>query len=86
MARVALARPAPRRGIRDLPLRIVHGAGFYRRREIDCLQEPEAILHELRDCGPDLLRGFPGVLSRIARAMTEDDRSRIRSYIESGKT
>jgi phenylacetate-coenzyme A ligase PaaK-like adenylate-forming protein len=42
--------------------------GLYRDRAIDCFAPPERILAELRAYRPDVVGGFPGVLTRVAQA------------------
>jgi phenylacetate-CoA ligase len=51
----------------QLPIRILQALGVYRRARINCFLPPENILSTLRRFQPDVLTGFPGVLSRLAQ-------------------
>lgn len=76
---VAVMIPHPRpRGDKQLPQRALAALGLYQTQVIDCMQDPERILAELRLARPDLLTALPGVLSRIAGVATAEDRQRIR--------
>jgi phenylacetate-CoA ligase len=45
---------------------------------IDCLLPIEEIVRRLRLASPDVLVGYPGLLSRCAQVLTDDDRQYIR--------
>ncbi len=51
---------------KQLPLGILKAFGLMRGAPIDCFQEPRAILDQLVRVDPDVIIGFPGVLSRVA--------------------
>jgi len=82
-ASVVLIRPTPPRDNR-LPA-ILHetldslhqSLGLYRRALVNCLLPPQDIVHALRDFRPDILSGFPGVLSQLAPVITDNDRLSI---------
>jgi len=61
-----------------LPLRILRAIGLYRKVRVNCLLPPDDIMRALRDFRPDVLTGFPGVLSRLAQAAGDDSCSVIR--------
>jgi phenylacetate-CoA ligase len=61
-----------------LPLRVLQTLGLYRKVRISCLLPPEDILRALRDFRPDVLTGIVGVLSRLAQAVSGNNRSIIR--------
>jgi phenylacetate-CoA ligase len=68
-AGVGLGRSRPAR-LGDLPRRVVQRAGLYRSTLIDCRLDPEAIADALARVGPDVILGYPGVLVRVAQAVT----------------
>ena len=65
-------------GRRDIPQRLAHLTATYRQTVVDALLEPEVLIGELRRLRPDVLTGYPGVLSRIAPLLGENDRRVIR--------
>lgn len=46
--------------------------GWHRQRRVDCFQAPEAIAQALREYAPDVVAGFPTVLTRVAHAIAAD--------------
>ena len=58
--------------------RIRQGIGVYREYSIDSLQSPSRIVQELSRLGPDIIRGYPAVLSHIAPSVAKAGTSRIR--------
>ena len=54
----------------DLVRKLLRRANIYRGKFIDCLQPPEAIADRLRELCPEVLSGFPGVLTRVAQSVT----------------
>lgn len=62
----------------QLPLRLLQAVGLFRMREIDCLLEPPDLISALRQHPPDVLAAFPGVLSRVAMSLGDDDRRLLR--------
>jgi len=74
VARVPTADPADH----QMPQRIVQAVGLYRQKVVDCLLEPEKIVRALRRLRPDVLTGFPGVLSQIAPSVGDDERPLVR--------
>lgn len=63
---------------KQLPIQILQALGLYRRARINSLLSPENILRTLRHFRPDVLTGFPGVLSRLAQIVSDQDRLVIR--------
>lgn len=76
-ASVGLIRPTHPRDS-QLPIRILQALGLYRRARINCLLLPESIVRTLGHFRPDVLTGFPGVLSRLAQIIGNEDRLLIR--------
>lgn len=70
---LGLARPHHPRN-RQLLQRLVRAAGLFRREEIDCRQPVDAILTALSRLRPDVVTGYPGVLSRLAAQLAKDGR------------
>jgi phenylacetate-CoA ligase len=62
----------------QLPQRVLQAMGLYREAGVDCLLEPAEIIEAVRRLHPDVLVGFPGVLSRVASRVSDDDRRLIR--------
>ncbi len=67
------------RRLKSTPLYMKLGLLPYR--EIDCLEPHEEMLRQLRANPPEVLRGFPGTLSWLARYMTDADRAIIRPHL-----
>lgn len=65
MARIVIARPTHSRD-KQLPHRVFQVLGLYRQSVIHCLQGPEDIVNKLQHTRPDVLKGYAGVLARIA--------------------
>lgn len=83
-AHIGLVRPR-QASDKQLPMRILQGAGFYRTTRIDCRQTQEEIVLALRRCRPDVFTGFAGVLARLAQCVGDDDRRAIRpNFVVSG--
>jgi phenylacetate-CoA ligase len=76
MVRVGHVRPVDVRDSKILG-RALGKLGIYRSVEVSTLLEPEDILARLRDLRPQVLNGYPGVLSRLAGLMSESDRKVI---------
>jgi phenylacetate-CoA ligase len=57
---------------------ILAAMGLFRRERIDCLSPPEKIIQRLRHLRPHVVTGFPGVLSRVAEGISDQDRRAIR--------
>lgn len=70
---VGLAHP-PHPRDRQLAQRVASAMRLYRRQQVSCLQPPADVLQAVRDAGPDVLSGYPGVLSRLADALEADGR------------
>jgi len=73
---IGLLRPVHARNSQALQ-RLLRAAGLFRRQEIDCRRPATDILATLRRLQPDVVTGYPGVLSRIAGQLTSDDRRRL---------
>jgi phenylacetate-CoA ligase len=59
--------------------------GRYRVQSIFCLESPESILRQFEALRPDVIGGYAGVLSRLARVITESGRPfRTPQFILSG--
>lgn len=72
---IVLFRPVPPHSL-PLPLRLhqildsFHRSfGLYRQLRLNCLLPPRALVAALRDYRPDVLTGFPGVLSQLAQVL-----------------
>ncbi len=76
-AKIVIVRPVPPRN-RQLASMLLQKLGAYRADRVDCLRPPEEILSALRDLRPDVLTGFPGVLTRMAEAAGSTDRRLVR--------
>lgn len=50
----------------SLPGRLRHAAGIHRRYPVDCLDSDEGIVRRLQEIGPDVVSGFPSVLSHVS--------------------
>ena len=77
VARVGLVWPTHPRD-KQLPMQILQAMGLYRMVLINRLLPPENIIHTLRYFRPDILNGPPGVLSRLAQIINDEDRLVIR--------
>ena len=77
MTSVNLVRPTHPRNY-QISSRILQTLGLFRKTRIHCLLPPEEILYELGQFRPDVLTGFPGVLSRLAEFVGDKDRLVIR--------
>jgi phenylacetate-CoA ligase len=78
---VSVPPPDPADG--QLPLRLLQASGIYRIRQIDCLLEPQDIIRSLRADPPDVVMGLPGVLTRVALGLDDDDRRLVRPRLVS---
>jgi phenylacetate-CoA ligase len=59
--------------------------GRYRVRSIFCLESPESILRQFDELRPDVIGGYAGVLSRLARVIAESARPfRAPQFVLSG--
>jgi phenylacetate-CoA ligase len=59
--------------------------GRYRVRSIFCLESPESILRQFEELRPDVIGGYAGVLSRLARVIADSGRSfRAPQFVLSG--
>jgi phenylacetate-CoA ligase len=76
LARVNLVRPGEARD-NQLSSLIRRKLGLLRRTRVNCLLPLEEILQKLRDFRPDVLAGYPGVLSRLAQILSDEDRRLI---------
>ena len=76
LARIRLVSSSHRR--ENTLGRIRQGIGVYREYSIDSLQSPSRIVQELSRLGPDIIRGYPAVLSHIAPSVAKAGTSRIR--------
>lgn len=77
VASVILARP-PHPRDHPFPVSVLRSLGLYRHKLLNCLSPARDILRELRECSPDVVGGFGGVLSQMAQVMSEDDRLAVR--------
>ncbi|MGH7799094.1 MAG: phenylacetate--CoA ligase family protein [Thermodesulfobacteriota bacterium] len=59
---------------KQLPTKILQALGLYRMVRINRLLPPENIVRTLRNSRPDFLTGSPGVLSRLAQIISDEDR------------
>lgn len=62
----------------QLPMRILRSMGFYRTVRIDSMLPTADILRMLQEYRPDLVTGFPGVLSLLAQSMLHEECLSIR--------
>jgi len=76
-ASIVLIRP-PHPRDNQVPIRVLRSLGLLRKVQIDCLLPPVDIVRRLRDFRPDVLTGFPGVISRISQIISDNDRMVIR--------
>jgi phenylacetate-CoA ligase len=72
LARIGLLRTTDPRD-NQLPLRILNTFHLYRSEQINCLIPVEDIVPKLRHINPDILTGFPGVLSQLAQIVDAQD-------------
>jgi len=72
-ASVLLVRPTQPNDNQFL-MRILQTLGLYRKVQIDCLQPMENIVTKLWHFRPDVLTGFPGVISQLAQIIRDEDR------------
>ncbi|MFC1883725.1 phenylacetate--CoA ligase family protein [Thermodesulfobacteriota bacterium] len=72
----------------QLPARFFHSLGFYRNKKIDCLQSIGKILQELDEQHLDVITGYPGVLSKMAQMIDNNDcmRNKPRFIAAGGET
>lgn len=77
LVRIGLLRTTDPRDI-QLPLRILNAFHLYRSEQINCLMPVEEIVLKLCNSNPDILTGFPGVLSQLARIVDDRDHLVIR--------
>lgn len=77
VASVGLVRTTHPRD-KQLPIEILQNMGFYRRVRIDSLLPAADILRMLQEYCPDLVTGFPGVLSLVAQNMIDRESRSIR--------
>jgi len=61
----------------QVPVRVLQSLGLYRNKKINCLQSVDKILMELEAQHPDVIAGYPGVLSKLAKAI--DSRGQIKN-------
>jgi phenylacetate-CoA ligase len=61
----------------NLPTKILQAAGLYRILRINSLLPPENTVDTLRHFRPDVLTGPPGVISRLAQIISDEDRLAI---------
>ena len=59
----------PQRSDSQVPARFIQFLGFYRNRRINCLQSFEKIILELEEYRPNVIAGYPGVLSKLAQTI-----------------
>jgi phenylacetate-CoA ligase len=77
VARIGLIRPKdPHHN--QFPMQILQAIGLYRMAQVNSLLPPKNTIHTLRHLRPDILIGSPGVLSRLAEIIGDDDRLVIR--------
>jgi phenylacetate-CoA ligase len=62
----------------DLPQRMLHALGLYRKAALDCRRPIPALLRQLEALRPDVIMAFPGVIARIGRAMAHERPGAIR--------
>jgi len=72
---VATFHHRPHRNDNQLAELIVNAFGRYRLRSVFCLDSPESLLRQFEELGADVIGGYAGVLSRLARAITDSDQS-----------
>ncbi len=75
-ASIGLVRPVQLKD-RLTPTSILQALGFYRRVGISCLLPLDDILSKLERIRPDVLAGFPGVISHLSQIICNDGRSSI---------
>jgi len=75
-ASIGLLRPVQLKD-RLTPTSILQALGLYRRVGISCLLPLDDILSKLERVRPDVLAGFPGVISHLAQIICNDGRSSI---------
>ena len=79
---IVMPRPSQHR-LNALPIKLLQSLGLYRWEVIDCRLPPEEIIGRLRNCHPDVVSGFPGVLWRCAESINNDQCPAIRPrYLE----
>jgi phenylacetate-coenzyme A ligase PaaK-like adenylate-forming protein len=76
-ASIVLIRPTHHRD-RRLALRIARSLRLPWNVAINCLLPPTEIVRRLRHFHPDVLTGFPGVISRVSQIISDSDRMIIR--------
>ncbi len=77
VASIGLVRPLDPNDNRIIT-QILQAIHLYRRVRINRLLPPEKILSALRHYRPDILTGSPGVLSRVAQTLDDEDRRLVR--------
>lgn len=77
IAKVGLVRPKHPRDYR-FSSQILQKLGIRPRTRVNCLLPPKDIIEVLRNLRPDILTGFPGVLSKLAENLDDEDRRAIR--------
>ncbi len=77
IASLGLVRPRHPRDY-QLSSQILQKLGIRPRTRVNCLLPPKDIIKVLRNLHPDILSGFPGVLSKLAQNMGDEDRRAIR--------
>jgi len=71
---VATINHKPHRNDNRLAETVMNAFGRYRVRSIFCLEPPESILRKFSELVPDVIGGYAGVLSRLARVIVESGR------------
>lgn len=87
--RLRLANVGVDRGEADLPVvKALMALGFFRMRTIECRQEPERIIEQLRAYRPDMVASFPTILARVAEIVGPGGLAdlRVKSVVLGGET
>lgn len=75
-ASIGLVRPT-QHSDNQILMRVVQALGLYAKVDIDCLLPPEDIISKLELYHPDVLSGFPGVISQLAQIVSKEGRLSI---------
>ena len=73
MAKVSLC-PQRQKQCYELLSRVIQALGLYRHLMVSCLQKQDFILNQLKEFHPDVIQGYPGILSRIAVMISRENR------------
>lgn len=76
-AKIAATGLRGKEGLRtSLPRRLRQSLAVYREYQIDCFKTPEEIVGELNYLKPDIIRGYPAVISNLAPAFAAHGESK----------